>query len=138
MVWTRRIQFNHIIDEMNRFFENDALQEKSVLNINQTLNKMIDTFERIEVNKIIDNERKIQKLIQRNWAMISFIRQQNPHNSILAAIMHDKIKRIQQMMNALSWTACYKNECQIHFSKKKESSWYSKKSRRQKKIFIQW
>ena len=31
--------------------------------------------------------------------MIFFIRQQNPHNSTLAAAMHDKIERIQQMMN---------------------------------------
>ena len=31
--------------------------------------------------------------------MIFFIRQQNSHNFILTTIMHDKIERIQQMMN---------------------------------------
>ena len=57
---------NYIIDQMNKVFRNDASQEKSVLSINQTLNEIIDTFEKIKMKKIIDNERKIQKLIQRN------------------------------------------------------------------------
>ena len=34
--------------------------------MNQTLNKMIDTFEKIEMRKIIDNEQKIRELIQRS------------------------------------------------------------------------
>ena len=51
---------------MNKIFENNASQKKSVLNINQTLNEMIDTFEKIKMKKIIDNERKIQKLVQQN------------------------------------------------------------------------
>ena len=57
---------NYIIDEINKVFENDTSQKKSVLSINQTLNKMIDTFERIKMRKIIDNERKIRELVQQN------------------------------------------------------------------------
>ena len=57
---------NHIIDQINRIFENDASQEKFVLNINQTLNEIIDTFEKMKMRKIIDNERKIQKLVQQS------------------------------------------------------------------------
>ena len=130
---------NYIIDQINKVFENDASQKKFILNINQTLNKMIDTFEKIKMKKIINNERKIRELIQQSWAIIFFIRQQNSHNFILTAVMHDKIERIQRMTNDMfeesrssikkltkkkqhaifSWTACYKNECQTHFSKKK-------------------
>ena len=90
---------NYIIDQINRVFENNASQEKFVLNINQTLNNMINTFEKIEVEKIIDNEQKIRELVQQSWAMIFFIRQSHFHNFILTAVMHDRIERIQQMMN---------------------------------------
>ena len=123
---------------MNRVFGNDASQEKSVLDMDQALNEMIDTLEKMDV---ISNERRVRELIQRNWAMIFFIRQQDSHNFTLTAAMHDKIGRIQQMMNnrferstssvtksteekrhaMLNWTACYKNECQTHFSEKKGS-----------------
>ena len=51
---------------MNRVFENDASQEKSVLNMNQTLKEMINTLEKMKIKKIIDNERKIRKLVQQN------------------------------------------------------------------------
>ena len=54
---------NYIIDQMNKIFENNASQKKFVLNMNQTLNEMIDTFEKINV---ISNERKIRELIQQN------------------------------------------------------------------------
>ena len=33
--------------------------------------------------------------------MIFFIRQQNSHNLILTAVMHDKIERIQRMTNGM-------------------------------------
>ena len=57
---------NYIINQMNRVFENDASQEKSVSNINQTLNDMINTFEKMEMKKIVDNERKIRGLVQQS------------------------------------------------------------------------
>ena len=60
---------------------------------------MINTLEKMEMRKIIDNERKVHELIQQSWAMIFFIRQQDSHNPILAAVMHDKIERIQQMID---------------------------------------
>ena len=52
---------DHIIDQMNKVFENDASREKSVLDMNQALNEMINTLERMDV---ISNERKVRKLIQ--------------------------------------------------------------------------
>ena len=57
---------DYIIDRINKVFENDASQEKSVSDIDQTLNDMINTFEKMEMRKIIDNERKIHELIQQN------------------------------------------------------------------------
>ena len=54
---------NYIIDQMNKIFENDASQKKFILNMNQTLNKMINTFEKMNM---ISNEQKIHELIQRN------------------------------------------------------------------------
>ena len=90
---------DYIIDQMNKVFENDASQEKSVSSINQTLNDMINTFEKMKMRKVIDNEQKVRELIRQSWAMIFFIRQQNLHNFILTAVMHNKIERIQQIMN---------------------------------------
>ena len=55
---------DHIIDQMNKIFENDASQKKSVSDINQTLNDMINTFEKMEMEKIIDNEQKVCELVQ--------------------------------------------------------------------------
>ena len=49
---------------MNKVFENDASQEKSVSDIDQTLNDMINTFEKMKVKKIVDNERKVHGLVQ--------------------------------------------------------------------------
>ena len=69
--------------------------------MDQALNEMIDTLERMEVKRIINNEQKIQELIQQSWAMIFVIRQQNPHNPILAAVMHDKIRRIQRIIDSV-------------------------------------
>ena len=51
---------------MNKIFENDAAQKKIVSNINQALNEMINTFEKMKVRKIIDNEQKIRELIQQS------------------------------------------------------------------------
>ena len=128
---------------MDRAFGDDASQEKSVLNMDQALDEMIDTLEKMEMEEVVDNERKVRGLIQRSWAMIFFIRQQDPYNPTLTAAMHDKIERIQRMTSdrfggstpcqgpeptekekhaTLSWTACYKDECQTHFSEKEGSS----------------
>ena len=57
---------DYIIDQMNRVFENDASQEKFILNMNQTLNEIFNTFEKMELKQTIDNERKIRELIQQN------------------------------------------------------------------------
>ena len=57
---------NYIIDQINKVFENDASQEKFILNMNQALNKMIDTFEKMKMKKIVDNEQKIRELIQQS------------------------------------------------------------------------
>ena len=51
---------------MNKVFENDASQKKFVSSINQTLNDMINTLEKIKVEKIIDNEQKICELVQQS------------------------------------------------------------------------
>ena len=57
---------DYIIDRMNKVFENDASQEKSVSDIDQTLNDMINTLEKMEMRKIIDNERKVHGLVQQS------------------------------------------------------------------------
>ena len=51
---------------MNKVFENDASQEKFILNMDQALNEMINTFEKIEMRRVIDNNRKIRELVQQN------------------------------------------------------------------------
>ena len=83
--------------------------------MNQALNEMIDTFEKMN---IISNEQKVHKLIQQNQAMIFFIRQQNSHNLILAAVMHDKIERIQQIMNGV----CEKSTSSVKKINKKKTT----------------
>ena len=51
---------------MNKVFENDASQKKFILNMNQALNKMINTLENVKMEKIVNNEEKIRGLIQQS------------------------------------------------------------------------
>ncbi len=50
----------------------------------------------------------------------------NKQNKSFAAMKEDQKDKHQ----ALSWTACYKNNCHTHLSDKKDSKWYSKLSRK--------
>ena len=51
---------------MNKVVESDASQKKSVSNINQTLNNKINTFKKMKMRKIVDNEQKICELVQQS------------------------------------------------------------------------
>ena len=57
---------NYIIDQMNKVFENDASQEKFISDIDQTLNDMINTLEKMKMKKIIDNKQKVRGLTQQS------------------------------------------------------------------------
>ena len=57
---------DHIIDQMNKAFGDDASQEKSVSDIDQTLNDMINTLEKMKMKKITNDEQKICGLIQQS------------------------------------------------------------------------
>ena len=49
---------------MNKAFGNDTPQKKFVSDMDQALNKMIDTPEKIKMKKTIDNEQKVRGLVQ--------------------------------------------------------------------------
>ena len=149
---------NHITDQLELIWSSDASQERSTMKMDQALRRILKKLKKTNTQNVTEGADEIYELTQRCREVIHIMRKQNSHNPTWAWIFHKKNERLQRIIDNvesrkslskpeltkkkkhanLNWTACYENECREHFSKKKKSSWYSKKPRRQEKISTQW